>query len=361
MFKHNNVNQIMKKSLLFFALICLAYGYSTAQTYLIHVKPMDSKIWKYADIKGDIVINCEYPVSYEFSEDGFGVGYYPKKNQYLLINSKGEEISTEITGFLLKDIFGYAGKGFSDGLVVVKITNKWGCLNTAGKVAIPLKYDNLSEFNNGFAIAKINERFYIVDHSGNEISVDDPNIKDIKEFSENLAPYTLLTGEKGFINTKGEKTIPAKFLSVGYFKNGLAWAKTKEELFGYLDKNGEWIIQPQFTAAKDFDGVSGLARVKKNEKWVYVNVKNEIVAFEISETTDDFSDGLAKGKKALLFGFYNNKGEWVIPPKFENVRDFKNGFAAAKLNDKWGIIDGKGNWVIEPKFSGIKDVISVKQ
>ena len=70
----------MKKALFFFALIYLVQCFSNAQTYLIHVKPIDSKIWKYADLKGEIVINCEYPVSYEFSEDGFGVGYYPKKN-----------------------------------------------------------------------------------------------------------------------------------------------------------------------------------------------------------------------------------------------------------------------------------------
>lgn len=88
--------------------------FSIAQTYLIQVRPIGSKLWKYANLKGEIMINCEYPKTYPFSKEGFAVEYFPKKNLYVIINTRGEEISTEIKHFYLKDVYGYGAKGYSD-------------------------------------------------------------------------------------------------------------------------------------------------------------------------------------------------------------------------------------------------------
>ena len=341
-------------------LSCFVGYYSNSQIYNIHVKPVGSKTWKYANIKGDIIIDYNYPVSYQFSHDGVGVVYYPKKNLYILINTKGEEINTQIHDFDLKDVMGYGAKGFSGGLVNVRLDKKWGCLDTTGRLVIPIRYDDLSEFNDGYGIGRIDINFYIINNTGNEILVEGKGIIDIRHFTENLAPFTSIDNKKGFIDINGNIVIPSQFLEVGYFNNGFVWAKNSEGLIGYINNRGEWVIKPQFSAAKDFDKESDLARVKNGERWVYVNAKGEILSFNISETTYDFYEGLAKGKKTYFFGFYNNKGEWVIQPQYEGVRDFKNGFAAAKENGLWGIIDKEGEWVIKPTFAGIKDVIKIK-
>jgi hypothetical protein len=90
--------------------------FSIAQTYLIQVRPIGSKLWKYANLKGEIMINCKYPKTYPFSKEGFAVECFPKKNLYVIINTRDEEISTEIKHFYLKDVYGYGAKGYSDGL-----------------------------------------------------------------------------------------------------------------------------------------------------------------------------------------------------------------------------------------------------
>lgn len=348
----------MKKITLLFAM-SLMFCFTYAQTKLIMVKPVGSKTWKYANIKGEIVINCEYPESYSFSEDGVAPVYYPKKNQYLLINAKGEELNTEIQNFTLKDAFGYGAKGFSDGLVAVMVNKKWGYMNTEGELAVPLKYDNLSEFHDGYGIGRTGSQFYVVDGTGKEIPVED-GITDAKEFSENLAPFTSVNEMKGFINTAGKIAIPAQFRSVGFFTGGIAWAKNTDNLTGFINTKGEWVIKPEFANVKEFDKESGLARVKKGESWMYVNAKGETISFNISDVTDDFYEGMAKGKKNNLLGFHNNKGEWVIEPQFEGVRDFKNGYAGAKSGGLWGVIDKQGNWVIKPMFAGVNDVVVIK-
>src|SRR5690606_40503314 len=149
------------------------------------------------------------------------------------------------------------------------------------------------------------------------------------------------------------------YASVGYFNDGLAWAKTPEGKIGYLNKTGEWAIEPQFDAAKDFPKKGNLARVKLNDSWTYVNRSGEIVNLNV-EDKNDFSEGLAYGKKDEKVGFYNEAGEWFIKPQFEAVRDFKNGYATARQNGLWGVSDKTGAWVLKPQLDGIKDVEKVK-
>lgn len=347
----------MKKSyllttVLFLFLTCSSF----AQTYVIQAKPLDSKEWGYINLDGNFIIDAQYRKCYEFSEEGYAP-IFEKEEGYFFINIQGETLQTEIPGFALKEVFGVTG--FDEGLAPVRINENWGYLNTDGKLAIPAKYSKVSSFKDGYAIAQVGSNFYIIDKQGNEKLVEVPGVTEIKHFSENLAPYKTENGLYGFINANANVVIEARFVSVGYFNAGLAWAKTNVATIGYLNPAGEWVIQPQIFITNDFDPETELAKVKHNEKWIYLNTKGEIIQFDDSETISEFHEGLAKGKKNEKIGFYNSNMEWVIQPQFDGVRNFKNGYAAAKLEDKWGIIDKTGSWVIQPVFAALKDVEKV--
>jgi len=248
-------------------------------------------------------------------------------------------------------------QGFSDGMIPVLVGKKWGYLNTNGELAIGLKYEKAQKFDNGFAVVRKNGDFFVINKSGEEFVVN--GAIDVKSFTEGLAPYKVADKTFGFVGTDGKVVIKAQFSSVGYFVDGLAWAKTIDRKVGYINKKGEWVIQPKFLAGKNFDPVSGLAKVKENEKWVYTNKKGEITTVS-SDVINNFKNGLAKGRKGDKFGYYNKDGKWVIEAKFDGGRDFNNGFAAAKKGDKWGFINEKGEWVIEPTFGGVKDMELIK-
>jgi hypothetical protein len=64
----------------------------------------------------------------------------------------------------------------------------------------------------------------------------------------------------------------------------------KEEKFGYISKNGDFVIQPKFKSAKDFS--EGLAAVEENGLW----------------------------------GFIDTKGDWAIQATFNKVKYFNSGF-----------------------------------
>jgi len=344
-----------KRHFLLISFLTLAGFVSYAQTYLILAKPMDAKTWGYADLKGEFVIAPGFSKCMGFSEDGYAPVYDGKAKEFYFIDKSGQKLETEIQGYKLYEIFGFGMKGFSDGLAGVKYQEKWGFINTEGKLVIPATFEKVNPFSSGFTAGLRDGKYWVVDRQGKEFPVDIPGVTDITRFSENMAVFKTEAGV-GFLDGSGKEVIPPRFKSAGDFSGGIAWAKDVSDKCGYINAKGEWVIEPQFEGAKDYDPISGLARVKTADTWAYVTRKGELVYMEGTDLYEDFFDGLARGKKAGLFGYFNPKMEWAIEPGFDGARDFKNGFAAVKVGDSWGVIDKTGNWVIEPVFDDIKDV-----
>jgi hypothetical protein len=347
----------MKTRLFITCVISAISTYVSAQILVTQVKPAGSKTWGYANLKGELVIPATYGKCYRFSSEGLAPIYIPEDKQYYFINLKNERLAVEGPAFKIKDGFGFDVTGFQNGLALIKQNEKWGYINPSGKQVIAAKYDDGSDFKNGHATVKSAGKYFVINTKGEEFPVEG-SPTDVRDYSEGFAPFATLERKFGYVSADGKIAISAQFEGVGYFTNGLAWAKSGGQV-GYINTKGEWVIKPQFTAGKDFDKESGLARVKVGEKWGYVSKTGEILNVD-SESFGDFSEGLCEGKKNGKKGFYNNKGEWVITPQFDGVRDFKNGYAAAKSGEKWGMIDKKGNWVIQPSFDGIKDMELVK-
>ena len=351
----------MKNRLFLTFLLAMSLGISAfAQNYVILVQPAGSKDWGYADLSGNLIIDAKFKKCIGFSEDGYAAIYDPKLKQFYFIDIKGETLQTEIKDYKLMEIFLFGMKGFYNGFVAVKIGDKWGFMNTAGKLAIPANYDKVTVFNGGYASAQKGSQFLVLDRNGNEHSVNFMGITDLNDFSENLATVKTADGKVGYVDGNGKIAIQPKFEAAGDFHGGLAWAKTSAGMVGYINPMGEWAIEPNFEAGKNFDPSCGLARIKKGDRWGYVKMSGEVVYMEGTDLFEDFFGGLARGKKDDKFGFFNDKMEWAIEPQFDGARDFKNGYASVRKGSLWGVIDASGKWVIEPKFEDIKDVEIVR-
>jgi hypothetical protein len=339
----------MKKIPLLAALIAIT-TFLHAQTYLTQVKPMDKKEWGYMNEKGEIVIQPLYRKCYEFTQDGRAAVIMDKK--LILLSPDGKQQPTADASLAMDQ-----GKGFYDGLMAVKNKEgKRGFINTNGEIAIDLKYDDVTMFHGGYALAKKGGVTYVINTSGDEVQTKHQGTEDLKPFQNGLSPVRDAANKWGYINTKGELAIPVNFSSVGYFSNGLAWARHENGSIGYINTAGEWAIQPQFTVGKEFDPVSGMARVKIEDKWMYTDAAGTLMTMTDSDKWENFSDGLAMGRKNDLIGFFDKEGKWVISPSFEAARDFKNGYAAVRLNGKWGFIDNTGEVVVPCNYAGVKDM-----
>ncbi len=87
-----------------------------------------------------------------------------------------------------------------------------------------------------------------------------------------------------------------------------------DKKWGYVDKSGEVIIEPQFTFTRSFS--EGLAAVQIGEKWGYIDSSGRLVIPAQFEAAGSFSEGLARVALGGLYGYINKNGIMVIAPQF---------------------------------------------
>lgn len=359
----------MKTRMLFGLLIAVLVTQNlAAQNYLAMARPEGSKNWGYIDETGKMIIKPQYRDCYSFSPDGYAIIEEKRKHQF--IDTKGKILETGFKKFYLKEFsFGFSAFGgsslllsFDDGLVPIRERKSYGFLKTDGKLEIEMKYDNVSGFRDGHAYAIAKNKFYIIDTKGKESPIKASDITEIKRPSEKMAAYRGKDKLMGFVDMNGEVVIKAQFDAVGPFMGGLAWARDKKNLVGFINKKGEWAIKAQFAAAKNFDPIAGVARVKdSNGDWAYIKKDGSTMKLKIkTEVYGVFVEGLAKGRVGKKFGFFGSDGNWVIKPQFDAVGKISNGYIAAREGKLWGFVDMEGNWVIKPKFEGIRKMVKIK-
>lgn len=127
------------------------------------------------------------------------------------------------------------------------------------------------------------------------------------------------------------------------------------EKWGFKDQNKSIILEAKYDDAYAFS--EGLAAVKTNGKWGYINYDGkEVIAPVKYEQAGSFSEGLCMVCQNGLWGFINSKGKEVIPPeKFDRVGNFSEGLAMACLDGKYGYINKKGKIVIDLKYDFARD------
>jgi len=125
-----------------------------------------------------------------------------------------------------------------------------------------------------------------------------------------------------------------------------------EQRFGYITRDGEWLVEPRFEDAWAFDG--GYAQVRDNGVWGVIRKDGSWLAPPDSadfEEWSGFEDGLAPVIKDEKYGCLDEDGKWAIKPRFAYISGFSRGLSmAANADDLYGYIDKCGAWVIPPKF-----------
>lgn len=247
-------------------------------------------------------IDPQYTYASDFSD---GVALVAKEGSYM--NSKKGYINDKGV-WIIEPKYIIAGD-FSEGLARVSIEYKWGYINLKDEVVIKPQFQLAYEFENGYAQAQKGGKWGIIDKTGEFVVT--PAYYNVTNYSGKVFGCQETMYKQWVLKDLNGKTISKDSLSrIGSFDNGLAPARNIENLYGYINEEGKWIIEPKFTNAHIFKG--GLAAVEVDSKsWGFINTEGELVIPASYDRHAVFKGDWARVEKGDRIIYINKNGEEV--------------------------------------------------
>ncbi len=116
--------------------------------------------------------------------------------------------------------------------------------------------------------------------------------------------------------------------------------------WGYVDSSGFLAIPPKFQT-KDFKAalafVEGIGRAPADQKFGYINREGEFIIPPGFDIAGPFSHGLACVELDGHCGFIDKSGQFKIASRFESADDFREGLARVRVGGQNGFIDVEGD------------------
>lgn len=241
-----------------------------------------------------------------------------------------------------------------------------GAIDTNGNIIIPPgSYEIPYGFSDGFAWAKRDGNWYIVDKTGRELGAlpaEDWSIHaDVDcDFHEGLSMvYSNKSGKYGYVDTTGRLVIPCEYdaRATGIFSDGLAVCyDAANAYYGYMDKTGRVVIPCQYAEAKDF--VNGFGVVKLGNRWTVIDTTGKELLpqdwFYGGYTGSDYwkyigSEVVPAGGQGVGYAYLNRSGQ-IVSSGFAEVSKFQNGMACVKKDYKYGYVNEAGVLVIPCQY-----------
>ncbi len=279
---------------------------------------------------------------------------YKAGNLWYFINHRGEQIFPPVE---LQDV-----GGFSEGLFRVKKViegkEKVCFLNLKGETAIICDCDKAKDFSDGMAVimkyttdAHDDMVYGFINKEG--IQILPPIFMDATDFQRGLA-YVLDKDKRGYIDKTGNYMILLQNAVGSRFHEGMAAVSNEHYKSGFINKNGDLVIDYKFDEAGYFS--EGLAVVGLNGKYGYINKKGESVINPVFDYAMPFNEdravvGKLDNSYKIHWGFIDKTGTAKVITLFDDAMDFSQGLSAVKKNKKWGFVDKSGEYVLESQYS----------
>jgi hypothetical protein len=163
---------------------------------------------------------------------------------------------------------------FADGRLRFKQGFNWGYKDASGGWAIPPKYNDARDFENGTARVQEGDKWITIDIHGKPVPLDKKALRVIGPYSDGLA-LAADNGLMGWVDQREKLAFPLrKYQKAFAFSDGLARFEL-DDLYGYLDRSGNITIPNKYATADDFD--HGLARVVTGSRLAYIDTKGQVV------------------------------------------------------------------------------------
>lgn len=348
---------------------CSDMNNNSVDLYPAYERKGNMKGWGYINHKGDFLIPPIYDLTIKFNNSGLGKVY--RQNKAGFININGEEVlPIEFDELNIVD----------DDLLIAEKDNKYFIFDTNGKELFSSSdYTFIGNYSeDSFVVEKEIDNgvsaMGFIDKNGKEII--EATYEKVFNFNQGKAVVKLYDSNYEIINKRGETIQKLDYNYVLPSSGGNEYLVVDDEnRYGYLDRNGDIIVKPQFAIGSSFE--DGYARVtnsdieSKNRLWGIIDEKGEyVIDPEYTNITYLGEDLFAVSKDKFVSAGSSNltkhaimtiKGELLTDYSYYNIGGaegkFKNGMISVYDGEKTYILDKEGNRIKDiPEVNGDADI-----
>ena len=160
-------------------------------------------------------------------------------------------------------------------------------------------------------------------------------------------------GLYGLLDENGNEIVPAEYLHIDKIRDGMIPAYTKEKVFVFLDESGKRIkdvsfydINPLYT--QDLLGVAD----SETGKWGFVDKNLNYVIEPQFDAIGYFVDGIVGAKQGELWGIINKSGKYILEPQFKDdeLEGYDQGTLVVSKGGKIRLVDVKKAEFLETEY-----------
>ena len=305
-----------------------------------------------------------------------------EKTIYIAAKISGSEmwsiVNVETGDILYKDEFKNEPSIIINDVFYVKNSNGTYDYYNIDDVKKPLNnesYIDVTPFSeNGKALAvKKGKTISIIDADCNEVKVLPSNIKNACTFSKNgFSLFKDVNGKFGYINDNGDVVLQAKYDYAEYFSDdemAVVGVNINDSVvkFSLIDSSGKEQFSFSSTEYERHGNfIDGLIPVLKGNDVIYLDKNGKKIFNAGKKQGDYFSvssyrilNGVTKFSDGKLYGLMNKKGEVLIRAKYDElVLCREEGLYLAKKGEKFGVIDSDDNAIIPFEYKIIFPIIN---
>ena len=267
---------------------------------------------------------------------------------------------------------------FAEDLAAVYVNSMWGYIDRLGTVVIALRYEMAGNFSEGLAAVRLQGQYGYINGKG--FLVIKPQFEKAGSFHEGLARVRR-GGNWQYIDRLGEPVISGPYLYIDDFRDGFAIVAKRFEngaiKVAFINKKGKLSPSGWLSAAQPFS--EGLAVISKDAhinaglasgelvfdnfdsslsflepvQYTLINTNGQQVFNGNYQQIGDFADGLAAVRIDNKWGYINRQGKLVIPLQFDVAESFSEGLALVGSGDERYFIDTSGKIVFRATYSVI--------
>lgn len=322
------------------------------QLYPASIKTIDGITWGYISNQGEFIIKPQFTNALDFQDNGLAV--VEKDGLYGIIYESGS--------YILRPKYQYIND-FSENRAVVLNDNGFKVIDEKGNEITSKAYDYISIFQDNRALfsgigPEGNYLYGYLDKSGREIIP--LKYEYGSNFKDNKAVVRIKENEHALIDPNGTIITKYNYNFVGDVGDGLlSFKNTPDGKFGFIDINGNIVIQPQYTGVQIFNNGINSVNISEdiNNKYGVIDKKgNFIIEPKYNDIFSLGEDRVAVGKAldenrpfmGSKYAIATNEGKFLTDFIYYGVSNYENSLAS--------VYDDKNTFFINKNGSVVKDL-----